>query len=125
MDKIKDVFDEGVFYPGEGALAVTQDQIYGAMSAHKIGFALFPTTMVIIDSTGLTDYMRLSSNDQIRQIRFLAAAMIFKSTCQEYRWSYEAMKYLTGEEINIFRAENVSRLLQERLLKMQILIRIL
>ena len=112
FDKIKDVFDEGLFYPGEGALAVTQDQIYGAMSAHKIGFALFPTTMVkaAIDSTGLTDYKvcdypAMGSNPTNPLLG--GCDGYFVPTCaKNIDGAIEAMKYLTGEEINTFRAEN-------------------
>ena len=58
FDMVKEPFEEGLFYPGEGALAVTEEQIYGAMSAHKIAF-IFQTnsgTKTYIENSGLTEY---------------------------------------------------------------------
>ena len=111
FDQVKAVFDEGLFYPGEGALAVTQDQIYGAMSAHKIGFSFFPTTGIkaAIDSSGLTDYKvcdypAMGTNPTNPLLG--GCDGYFISTCaKNVDGAVEAMKYLTSEEINTFRAE--------------------
>ena len=73
FEMVKSVFDEGLFYPGEGALAVTQDQLYGAISSHKVGFIFEPTTSVktTIDNSGLKDY-KIRQWVKIQPIRYSA-----------------------------------------------------
>lgn len=111
FDMVKAVFDEGLFYPGEGALAVTQDQIYGAMSAHKIGFAFFPTTNIkaAVDSSGLTEYKICdypAMGDNPTNPLLGGCDGYFIPTCaKNVDGAVEAMKYLTSEEVNTFRTE--------------------
>lgn len=111
MDMVKAVFDEGLFYPGEGALAVTQDQLYGAMSSHKIGFTFFPSTAVkvALDNSGITDYIICdypAMGDNPTNPLLGGCDGYFIPTCaKNVDGAVEAMKYLTSEEVNTFRAE--------------------
>ncbi len=110
-DQVKAAFDEGLFYPGDGALAVTQDQTYGAVTAHKVGFLLCPTTTVktTIDNTGITDYMvcdypAMGSNPTNPLLGGCDGYFIPTSS-KNVEGAVEAMKYLTSEEVATFRAE--------------------
>ena len=111
MDMVKAVFDEELFYPGEGALAVTPDQMYGAMSSHKVGFAFFPTTSikVALDNSGITDYTICdypAMGDNPTNPLLGGCDGYFIPTCaKNVDGAVEAMKFLTSEEINTFRAE--------------------
>lgn len=111
FEMVKEVFDEGLFYPGEGALAVTEDQIYGAMTAHKIGFAFFPTTAVktAIINTGLKEYkicdFPAMGKNPTNPLLGGCDGYFIPTCAKNAEGAVEAMKYLTGEEIMTFRAE--------------------
>lgn len=111
FDMVKSVFEEGLFYPGEGALAVTQDQVYGAISSHKIGFIFEPTTAIktTIDNSGIGEYKicdfpAMGSNPTNPLLG--GCDGYFIPTCSKnVDGALEVMKYLTSEEIMTFRAE--------------------
>lgn len=111
FDMVKDVFEEGLFYPGEGALAVTQDQLYGAISAHKIGFIFEPTTAVktTIDNSGLKEYkvcdFPAMGNNPTNPLLGGCDGYFIPTCAKNTEGAIEAMKYLTGEEIMTLRAE--------------------
>lgn len=111
FEMVKSVFDEGLFYPGEGALAVTQDQLYGAISSHKVGFIFEPTTSIktTIDNSGLKeykicDYPAMGKNPT-NPVLGGCDGYFIPTSSKNVEGAIEVMKYLTSEEIMTFRAE--------------------
>lgn len=111
FDMVKEPFEEGLFYPGEGALAVTEEQIYGAMSSHKIAF-IFQTnsgTKTYIENSGLTeykicDYPKMGSNP-VNPVLGGCDGYFIPACSKNVEGAVEAMKILTGEEVMTKRAE--------------------
>ena len=112
LDKVKAVFDEGLFYPGDGALAVTRDQLYGAISAHKIGFIFDSSTAMktTIDNSGLKEFkvcdFPIMGNNPTNPLLGGCDGYFIPTCAKNVEGAVEVMKWLTGEEIMTYRAEN-------------------
>ena len=111
FEMVKSVFDAKLFYPGEGALAVTQDQLYGAISSHKIGFIFEPTTMIktVIDNSGLKEYkicdFPAMGTNPTNPLLGGCDGYFVPVNSKNVDGALEVMKYLTSEEIMTLRAE--------------------
>ena len=81
------------------------------MSSHKVGFSFFPTTAikVALDNSGITDYLICdypAMGDNPTNPLLGGCDGYFIPTCaKNVDGAVEAMKFLTSEEINTFRAE--------------------
>lgn len=111
LDEVASVIEDGLFYPGEGALAVTLDQTYGALSAHKIGFVFLPTTNIktAIDNSGIENYKivdwPMMGDNPSQPICGSYDGYFIPSSSKNVEGAVEVLKYLTSDEVLTVRAE--------------------
>lgn len=111
MEQIKKDFKEGLFYPGEGALAVTQDQLYAAFSQGKYAFMFVPSSNVVgsLEKTGVTgyqimDYPSMGTTENPPLLGGCNGWFVPKNA-KNVEGAVEVMKFLQSEEISTYKLD--------------------
>ncbi len=110
-EMVASAYENGIFYPGEGALAVTGDQAIAAFSQGEYAFmfAVNGSVATNLEKTGLETYKIMdwpSMGKNPTDPLLGGNDGYFIPTCtKNLEGALEVMKYLTGPEIATMRAE--------------------
>lgn len=112
MEKVKSVFDQGLFYPGEGALAVTLDQANAAFSQGKFAFMFCVNTLAgsILEETGIEQYKimdwpYMGSNPR-KPLLGGCDGYFVPVSVKNVEGAIDMMKFLTSKEVLTLRAND-------------------
>jgi len=111
LERIKEDFAEGLFYPGEGALAVTQDQLYAAFSQGKYAFMFIPTSNVVgaLEKTGITAFQIMDfpawGSQENPPLLGGCNGWFIPGNAKNAQGAVEVMKFLQSEEISTYRLD--------------------
>lgn len=110
-EMVASAFEKKLFYPGEGALAVTGDQAMAAFSQGEFAFSFCVNGGVAnsLEKSGIENYKVLDwpsmGSNSTDPLLGGCDGYFIPTCCKNVEGALEVMKYLTGEELSTMRAE--------------------